>query len=200
MALAVDLRDSYTARHSEEVVELARKVGARLGLDPIALVELEFAARLHDLGKIGVPDTILQSPSSLSPSQWQVMHQHPIWGEEMLKRIPGLETVAAMVRSEHERWDGGGYPDGLSAEKIPLASRIIFACDAYQAMTSDRPYRPSLGPEAARQELVSGAGSQFDPAVVQALIEALETSRTSLRGRRREDVRTGGNEPTGSLV
>jgi HD-GYP domain-containing protein (c-di-GMP phosphodiesterase class II) len=173
MALAVDLHDSYTAHHSEKVVGLACKVGRRLGLDPTILIELEFAARLHDLGKIGVPDRILQKPGKLGAAEWEVMHQHPIWGEEILKRIPGLANVASIVRSEHERWDGKGYPDGLRGEEIPLSSRIIFACDAYHAMTSDRPYRPALGPQVAREELLATAGSQFDPAVVEALMEAL---------------------------
>jgi HD-GYP domain-containing protein (c-di-GMP phosphodiesterase class II) len=173
MALAVDLHDSYTAHHSEKVVGLACKVGRRLGLDPAALIELEFAARLHDLGKIGVPDRILQKPGKLASTEWEVMHQHPIWGEEILKRIPGLANVARIVRAEHERWDGGGYPDGLRGEEIPLLSRIIFACDAYHAMTSDRPYRPALSPEVAEVELMASAGSQFDPAVVAALLEAL---------------------------
>jgi diguanylate cyclase (GGDEF)-like protein len=173
MALAVDLHDSYTAHHSEKVVELACKVGRRLGLDPNTLIELEFAARLHDLGKIGVPDRILQKPGNLGDSEWEVMHQHPIWGEEILKRIPGLANVARIVRAEHERWDGQGYPDGLRGDEIPLSSRIIFACDAYHAMTSDRPYRPALEPQVAQRELLATAGSQFDPAVVEALMEAL---------------------------
>jgi HD-GYP domain-containing protein (c-di-GMP phosphodiesterase class II) len=173
LALAVDRRDSYTAHHAEQVVSLARTVGRRLGLDTAALVELDYAARLHDVGKIGVPDSILQKPGLLDAEEWLLMREHPVWGHDMLVRIPGLESVAKVVRHEHERWDGDGYPDGLRGDEIPLASRIIFACDAYHAMTSDRPYRAALTHEEALAELRAGAGSQFDPAVIDALLASL---------------------------
>lgn len=181
MALAVDLRDSYTAAHSERVVLLARAVAQRFRLEPAAVMEVEYGARLHDLGKIGIPDSILQKQGKLSASDWNVVRQHSVWGEEILKRIPGLARVASIVRSEHERWDGRGYPDGLVEEEIPLASRIIAACDAYHAMTSDRPYRSALDPQAALRELASQAGTQFDPAVVDALIDVLEPASTDAR-------------------
>jgi putative methionine-R-sulfoxide reductase with GAF domain len=173
LAAAMDMRDRRTARHSEDVVELARRVGELLELEPASLVELEFAARLHDVGKIQVPDSVLNKPGPLDHDELDVIRCHSAWGSETLSRIPGLEAVATIVRFHHERWDGTGYPDGLAGARIPLASRIISVCDAYGAMTADRPYRGALPRGDALREIRSGAGSQFDPAVVAALIEAL---------------------------
>jgi GAF domain-containing protein len=175
LAVAMDMRDQRTARHSDDVVELSRAVGELLALGPAPLLELEFAARLHDVGKIQVPDAVLNKPGPLEPHENEVIRCHATWGSETLSRIPGLEAVATIVRFHHERWDGAGYPDGLSGVRIPLASRIISVCDAYGAMTSDRPYRSALDPREALDEIRAGAGSQFDPAVVQALVEALST-------------------------
>ena len=173
LAAAMDMRDRRTARHSEDVVELARHVGELLELEPASLLELEFAARLHDVGKIQVPDAVLNKPGPLDPDESDVIRCHSAWGSETLSRIPGLEAVATIVRFHHERWDGSGYPDGLSGARIPLASRIISVCDAYGAMTCDRPYRGAIAPADALREIRAGAGSQFDPAVVAALIDAL---------------------------
>jgi HD-GYP domain-containing protein (c-di-GMP phosphodiesterase class II) len=163
LAKAVELRDGYTSEHSEEVVSLAQRVGEQLGLSAASLGELGFAARLHDIGKIGVPDAILRKPGHLAPDEWEVMRQHPIWGAQVLKSIPGLEGVAWVVRAEHERCDGTGYPDGLSGSDIPIASRIILACDAFHAMTSDRPYRPAMARSEAFKELAANAGRQVRP-------------------------------------
>jgi hypothetical protein len=173
MAYAVDMRDEYTARHSDEVVELAVAVGERLKLGEEALSELRFGARLHDLGKIAIPDAILRKNGPLDPDEWDVMREHSVIGAQMLERASGLGSVAEIVRSEHERWDGGGYPDGLTGTEIPLASRIIFACDAYHAMTSDRPYRRAMQQWTAVSELRDCAGTQFDPAVVEELVRVL---------------------------
>jgi HD-GYP domain-containing protein (c-di-GMP phosphodiesterase class II) len=166
LCAALDERDGYTARHSDEVALLACAVGARLGLEPAVVAELEIAALLHDLGKMRVPMPLLQKPAALSPEEFAVMAKHPGWGAELLTPLPGLEAVASIVRYHHERWDGSGYPDGLGGSRIPLASRIIAACDAYHAMTSRRSYRPALGAAQAMCELWSGSGSQFDPDVV----------------------------------
>jgi GAF domain-containing protein len=174
LAAAMDMRDRRTARHSDDVVDLARQVGALLELEPASLLELEFAARLHDVGKIQVPDAVLNKPGPLDDAESQVIRCHAAWGSETLSRIPGLEAVATIVRFHHERWDGSGYPDGLRAARIPLASRIISACDAYGAMTCDRPYRRAMSASDALREIRAGAGSQFDPAVVAALIDAIE--------------------------
>jgi hypothetical protein len=178
MAAAVDLRDNYTGEHSDAVVKLALNVGRRMGLRDDALCELEFAARLHDVGKIGVPDAVLLKGSALDNAEWEVMRHHPEWGAKMLARIPGLKRVARIVRHAHERWDGDGYPDCLRSDEIPLESRIIFACDAYHAMTSNRPYRSARRPWVAVSELREGAGGQFDPDVVDALVAALREERT----------------------
>jgi HD-GYP domain-containing protein (c-di-GMP phosphodiesterase class II) len=178
LAAAVDMRDDYTGTHSDEVVRLARTVGEHMGLTQDRLGELEFAARLHDVGKIGVPDAVLRKQGPLEGGEWEIMRQHPAWGADMLSRIPGLKCVSRIVRHAHERWDGDGYPDRLRRDEIPLASRIIFACDAYNAMTSDRPYRDALRPWVAVSELREGAGGQFDPEVVDALVGALRTHQT----------------------
>lgn len=179
MAAAVDMRDDYTGTHSEAVVRLARRVGERMGLRDRALSELEFAARLHDVGKIGVPDAVLRKDGPLDGAEWETMCRHPEWGAQMLRRVPGLKGVARIVRHAHERWDGEGYPDRLRTADIPLESRIIFACDAYHAMTSDRPYRDALRPWIAVSELREGAGGQFDPDVVDVLVNELRADRTA---------------------
>jgi hypothetical protein len=177
MAAAVDMRDNYTGTHSAEVVRLARRVGERMGLRDQALSELEFAARLHDVGKIGVPDAVLRKEGPLEGAEWEIMRRHPELGAQMLRRVPGLKGVSRIVRHAHERWDGDGYPDRLRMADIPLESRIIFACDAYQAMTSDRPYRDALRPWVAVSELREGAGGQFDPDVVDELVNELREQR-----------------------
>jgi HD-GYP domain-containing protein (c-di-GMP phosphodiesterase class II) len=130
-------------------------------------------ALLHDIGKIGMPDEILRKPGRLDAHELAIMREHPVIGERILRHVPGLETVARAVRHEHERWDGTGYPDGLAGEAIPLSSRITLVCDAYHAMTSARPYRAALDHEEAAEELRRGAGTQFDPAIVTALLAAL---------------------------
>jgi HD-GYP domain-containing protein (c-di-GMP phosphodiesterase class II) len=176
---AIDMRDHYTWQHSKNVMELAGKLGKRLGLDEAALAELAFAARLHDVGKIGVPDTILLKAGTLNDDEWDVMKQYPLRGAEILERVPGLGNVAQIVLCEHEHWDGSGYPQGRAGEDIPLASRIILACDAFDAMTSDRPWRSALKPWAAVREMRAGAGREFDPQVVVQLIGVLRESRTT---------------------
>ena len=182
LATAMDLRDRRTAAHSEDVVVLAHMVGQMLQLDQAALVELEFAARLHDVGKIRVPDDVLNKPGPLDVEERDVMRCHAAWGSETLSGVPGLEVVATVVRFHHERWDGRGYPDGLTGACIPLASRIIAVCDAFGAMTCDRPYRVAMDPSAALEELRSGAGTQFDPAVVDAFCEAVSAKAPAARG------------------
>lgn len=179
LSAALDYRDQYTGAHSNHVVELARLVGGRLGFEGRDMVDLEVAARLHDLGKLGIPDEILHKPGPLDPSEAELMRMHPIWGEQLLRRVPELERIAAIVRAEHEHWDGGGYPDGLSGEQIPAASRVILACDAYHAMTSDRPYREALSHDEAIGELRANAGSQFDPEVVEVLVETFAEVRVT---------------------
>jgi diguanylate cyclase (GGDEF)-like protein len=167
---AVEARDNYTGEHSKVVVALADQVGRALGLPASELTAVTQVALLHDIGKLGIPDAILHKPGGLTDDEWRVMHEHPAIGARIVSSIPGLAQLAPAVRAEHERWDGGGYPDGLTGRNIPLASRIAFACDAFHAMTSTRPYRDALPLEVALRELRANAGTQFDPAVVDALL------------------------------
>jgi diguanylate cyclase (GGDEF)-like protein/putative nucleotidyltransferase with HDIG domain len=174
-ALAVALleRDRYTGEHSESVVDLTGRVAQGLGLDDAEVAQVQAAALLHDIGKVAIPDEILNNPGSLTDEQWALMRDHTIIGERILRAIPGLGGVARIVRHEHERWDGTGYPDGLSGEEIPIGSRIILACDAYHAMTSDRPYRAAMPHSEALAELTANVGTQFDAAVIEQLVGAL---------------------------
>jgi putative nucleotidyltransferase with HDIG domain len=166
---AIDDRDAYTGTHSEAVSDLARRVAKRLGIDGGEMWLLMMAARLHDVGKIGVPDEILNKPGPLDEDEWKLMRRHAELGADIVSKVRGLEPVARFVRSHHERWDGRGYPDGLAGSDIPLGSRVIGACDAFHAMTTDRPYRRRLGVDAALSELSACAGTQFDPGVVDAI-------------------------------
>jgi PAS domain S-box-containing protein len=167
---ALQARDFYTSSHSRQVVELAMAVAKRLGLDPQATRDVEQVALLHDIGKVGIPDAILQKQGPLDDDEWELMRQHPIVGEHIIAGTPGLSRLAPSIRAEHERWDGSGYPDGLAGEQIPLASRITLACDALNAMTSDRPYRQAMTLERAECELESCAGTQFDPGIIRVLL------------------------------
>jgi HD-GYP domain-containing protein (c-di-GMP phosphodiesterase class II) len=169
----IDAHDGYTAGHSSEVVGWSCALGERLKLSLPDMLELELGALLHDLGKVRVPDAILRKPGPLDAAERELVNRHPVWGAELLERVPGLEPVATVVRFHHERWDGGGYPDGLRHDRIPVASRIVGVCDAYQAMTSTRPYRAALPPAAAASELRAGAGKQFDPALVDCFVDVL---------------------------
>jgi HD-GYP domain-containing protein (c-di-GMP phosphodiesterase class II) len=170
----LEFEDEYTARHSRSVVDLVDAVADELGVDRESRQELEFAAILHDVGKISIPKELLRKSSRLTATEVEVIKSHTIEGQFILDRIGGvLARVGEIVRSCHERWDGRGYPDGLVGEEIPLASRIVFACDAYNAMTTDRPYRKALDRDSALEELRANAGTQFDPRVVAALVEVV---------------------------
>jgi putative nucleotidyltransferase with HDIG domain len=171
---ALEAKDAVTSQHTEEVVRLAVTVAAELDLDLEAVRNIELGAVLHDIGKVRVPESILNKPGPLDDEEWEVMQTHPEVGEHILRPIRSLQATLPIVRHHHERWDGGGYPDKLSGRAIPLGARIVAVCDAYRAMTEDRPYRKALGSEEARMELEKGAGSQFDPDCVRALIAALE--------------------------
>lgn len=173
LAVALTARDGYTGEHSDTVHELSVAVGHSMGLDGRALAEVEAVALLHDVGKIGIPDSILHKAGPLDDAEWELMREHPVIGERILRPLPGLSQVARAVRHEHERWDGHGYPDGLEGAAIPLASRIVLACDAFNALVSDRPYRPAMAIDEALAELRRCAGTQFDPNVIEALLGCL---------------------------
>lgn len=171
----VELQDSYTADHANEVADLALAVGRRMGIAGAELDRLRYGALLHDVGKIGVPGELLRKPGPLSPAERERMDEHTAIGARMLERIPFLAPVAPLVRSAHERYDGGGYPDGLSGEQIPRGAMVIATCDAFHAMTSNRSYRQAMDREAAIAELEANAGTQFDPSVVSALVAELRS-------------------------
>jgi diguanylate cyclase (GGDEF)-like protein len=179
LASALTERDRYTGDHSESVVDLTARVGEALALDAEEIRRIRIAALLHDIGKVGVPDAILNKPGPLDEAEWEIMRQHPAIGERILRAIPGMGVIARIVRHEHERFDGGGYPDRLAGNEIPIGARIILACDAYHAMTSDRPYRRAMPHTDAMKELSDNAGSQFDPAVIEALVGYLYGRRQS---------------------
>jgi HD-GYP domain-containing protein (c-di-GMP phosphodiesterase class II) len=167
----IEADDQGTGAHSRDVVSLVVGVAKRMKLDERARRHAEFAALLHDVGKVRVPKEIINKPGPLTEVEWLVMKQHTVWGEEMLKAVGGiLGEIGAIVRSCHERFDGDGYPDGLLGESIPLIARIIFACDTFSAMTTDRAYRKARSTAEAVAELRRNAGTQFDPAVVQVLL------------------------------
>jgi response regulator RpfG family c-di-GMP phosphodiesterase len=171
---AVQARDSYTADHSWAVVDSAVEVARRLGLDAEETAAVKQVALLHDIGKIAVPDQILNKPGPLTEEERPAIERHPLIGEGILSPLEFLADAIPLVRAAHERWDGSGYPDGLAGEEIPLGARILFACDAYEAMLTERPYRPALSRADAEVELRRVAGSQLDPHVVEALIETLD--------------------------
>ena len=176
LANALEANDEYTSFHARWITDLALKVGADLGLDAQALKRLELGALFHDIGKIGVPTSILTKPGPLSPREREIVESHPLLGERILAPIQQLDEVRWIVRACHERFDGNGYPDGLAGDAIPLEARIIFACDAFHAMTTDRPYRRAASVEDARRRLVEGAGTQFDPEIVAACLRVLDTT------------------------
>jgi putative nucleotidyltransferase with HDIG domain len=163
--------DEYTGRHTEDVVGLSVAVAEQLEVEEEVRQAAELGALLHDIGKIAIPNEIINKPGPLDEDEWVVMRTHTIEGQRMLDQVGGLlGDVGIVVRASHERWDGRGYPDGLAGDAIPLAARIVSACDAFNAMTTDRSYRKALPLEVACAELRDNAGTQFDPAVVEALL------------------------------
>jgi diguanylate cyclase (GGDEF)-like protein len=170
LANALEANDEYTSSHTRWIRDMAIEVGRELALDGKALKRLELAALFHDIGKIGIPSNILLKPGPLTRKEWSVIHTHPELGEKILSPIARLEDVRPIVRHCHEHFDGSGYPDGRTGEEIPVEARVILVCDAYHAMTTDRPYRLRLPVEEARRRLSEGAGAQFDPAVVEAFL------------------------------
>jgi HD-GYP domain-containing protein (c-di-GMP phosphodiesterase class II) len=169
----MELSDPATSAHGHHIAELVPRVAGRLGVTGDAAEQLELAARFHDIGKVAVPDAILSKPGPLDEQEWILMACHVEWGAELLRHLPECEPVARIVRHHHERYDGGGYPDGLRGERIPLGSRIVAVCDAFGAMVSNRPYRRALEPDEALDELRGQSGRQFCPDVVAALMFVL---------------------------
>ncbi len=180
--------DPTTALHSTRVVRLARRVGRALGLDPPRLRHLALVALLHDIGKVGVPREILDKPGPLDEHEWRTILDHPGHGARLVADWPETAHLADAIRASHERWDGGGYPDGLSGYDIPLASRISFVCDSFDAMVSDRPYRVAMPLGAALDELENEAGSQFCPTASRALLDVVSPAWRMLGRAGRRDM------------
>lgn len=171
---ALGAKDQYTQGHSHTVATYAKLIGQELGLHGERLQTLLQGCELHDIGKIAVPDTILMKPGPLTKEEYEIVKQHPVWGAKILEPLTFLKDVAMTVRQEHERWDGRGYPDGLKGEEIRLEARVVSVADAWDAMTSNRPYRAPMSRDAAILELTRGAGTQFDPMIVDAFLRVLE--------------------------
>jgi diguanylate cyclase (GGDEF)-like protein len=179
LATALEASDEYTSTHARWITDLALRTGAELALDTRALKRLELGSLFHDIGKIGIPEAILQKPGPLTLEERTIVEQHPVLGERILAPIDQLVDVRPIVRACHERWDGHGYPDGLAGEEIPLEARIILVCDAFHAMTSDRPYRRRLPAEVALERLRDAAGTQLDPGVVDVFLRVLAAGEGS---------------------
>jgi diguanylate cyclase (GGDEF)-like protein/putative nucleotidyltransferase with HDIG domain len=182
LAAALDAKDRHTEAHSRETAALARAVGRRLGLEADDLQFLEYGALLHDIGKIGIPGYILNKSGPLDDEEAAIMREHPVIGERIVASVPFLGRIRPIVRAEHERWDGGGYPDGLSGQQIPIEARIIHACDAFQAMSSDRPYRRARPRDWIVKEIREQAGRQFDPQVADILLQVIDSGEVAVSG------------------
>ncbi len=166
----LDLKDLNTGVHSTRLAEWGMRVGQELGLEDDTLQNLEVAALLHDIGKVGIPDSILRKPGKLDSEEYALMKKHPEYGWAVLRLLPGFERAALDILHHHETFDGAGYPAGLKSSEIPIVSRIVSVIDAFDAMVSSRPYRKGLAPEEAMRRLIMASGSQFDPAVVQSFL------------------------------
>jgi diguanylate cyclase (GGDEF)-like protein len=180
LVTAVDNKDRYTRQHSDDVTQFALAIARQLSMSDESLRVLRIASLLHDVGKIGVPDRILRKPGRLTEDELDLVKQHAMLSEIIVKEVPNLTEVMAAVGSHHERWDGSGYPRGLETTDIPLFGRILAVADAWSAMTSDRPYRKAMTPEAAREELVRGSGSQFDPSIVPVFLAIVDADMEPL--------------------
>jgi HD-GYP domain-containing protein (c-di-GMP phosphodiesterase class II) len=166
----LDLKDLNTGVHSTRLAEWGMRVGQELGLDDSVLQDLEIAALLHDIGKVGIPDAILRKPGKLEPEEYVLMKKHPEYGWAVLRVLPGFERAALDILHHHESFDGTGYPAGLKANEIPIVSRIVSVIDAFDAMVSSRPYRRGLPHEEAMRRLILASGTQFDPEVVKCFL------------------------------
>lgn len=186
LSVAIEAKDKYTSGHSSAVTEYTIPIAEELGLDKKEIEKLEYASLLHDIGKIGIMEQILNKPGRLTNEEFEIIKKHPVIGYEILRSIDFLKDVTLLVKYHHERWDGKGYPDGLKGEEIPLGARIISVADTFDAMTSDRPYRKGLPVEVAVEEIKRCSGTQFDPEIVDAFLRAMENGKIKLYENRGE--------------
>lgn len=193
MAAAVEAKDPYTEGHLRRLEAYASQISAVLGLSAHLNTVIRYGALLHDVGKIGVPDAILHKPGKLTPKEFEIIKQHPAFGERICRPLRLGAEVGPIVRSHHEQWDGSGYPDGLAGEAIPLGGRIVAIADAFDAMTTDRPYRQALPIAGAIDELLQGAGAQWDPRLVKCFATTLAHQDKSVNARR---AKQGPRRPT----
>jgi len=177
LANALEAKDAYTRAHSERVAHLARRLAAARGLDPDEVAAIGEAGRLHDIGKIGVPEPVLRKPGPLTAEEWHAMRRHPLIGAQIIAPFEFFARSAAFIRHHHERWDGGGYPDGLAGGAIPLGARIVAVADVFDALTSPRPYRAAIPHDAALARLRDEAGRGLDPELVTVGAGLLSRSR-----------------------
>ena len=199
LVIAVDTKDRYTRRHSEDVARYADFIAERLDLDPEMKRALHTAGLLHDVGKIGIPDTILRKPGPLTNDEFEIVKQHVTLGDMIVRDLPDIEVIRAGVRHHHERWDGSGYVDRLTGEEIPLVARILAVGDAFSAMTTTRPYRKAMPIEDALRRLEDASGSQLDARLVEAFVSAMRTADNApLPGQPRRERHRPGAPPSRS--
>jgi len=185
LAAAVEAKDHYTEGHSERVTAYALQIGAEMRLDKAQLRTLELAGFLHDVGKIGVPESILRKAAPLTEEEYEIFKTHSRLGSEIIRNIEGAEEISKIVLHHHERWDGNGYPDGLTQDKPPLLSRILAVADAFDAMSSQRPYRGRIALEKTLRTVRQAAGTQFDPNIAEVFLLAVSEGRIPARGAQR---------------
>ncbi len=191
MAAAVEAKDPYTEGHLRRLEAYAAQTSVAFGLSGHLATVVRYGALLHDIGKIGVPDAILHKPGSLTSKEFEIVKQHPAFGERICRPLRFGAEVGPIVRSHHERWDGAGYPDGLAGDAIPLGGRIVAIADAFDAMTTDRPYHRAIPVASAIDELRQGAGAQWDPHLVECFATTITAPDTSRRGRRAKEGQQG---------
>ena len=177
---ALDARDTYTASHSNRVADMVLVLAAALGLDPDETALIHIAAHLHDIGKIAVPDAVLRKTGSLTADEWQEMRRHPVTGYNILRRVTDFQDIAVLVLHHHERWDGRGYPDGLSGDQIPISAQVVAMADVYDALVSKRVYKDAYAPDVAVQMILHGDCGAFNPLLLECLTDLQDTFKAEL--------------------
>ena len=184
---SLDARDTYTASHSNRVADMVLVLAAALGLDPDETALIHIAAHLHDIGKIAVPDAVLRKTGPLTADEWQEMRRHPVTGYNILRRVADFQDIAVLVLHHHERWDGRGYPDGLSGDQIPISAQVVAMADVYDALVSKRVYKDAYAPDVAVQMILHGDCGQFNPLLLECLVDIQDVLKAEIVGRGNEE-------------